>query len=159
MAKRLLGWLLTILAVVGLAACDAETSLADAPLTEIMDEVYAVAGEQYGFEPHWQLDIVQKPIDPTENEWYFGANIAYEEALASEYVIMPPAYSVCLVRVAATDSAETVAATIRASADPRKWVCTGVSRVEVLWSGNLVFLVMADGTNADALVSAFETLF
>ena len=40
-----------------------------------------------------------------------------------------------------------------------KWVCTGVDRVEVLWSGNLVFLVMADGTNADALVSAFETLF
>ena len=158
MKLRIILLLMALLLLLPAAACRAESPLVEKPLEEIMDTLYERAAE-YGFAPTWNLELVDIPITPDKNDWYFGAEIDYAEALASEYIIMPPAYSVCLVRVRPGDDAAAIAETIRANADPMKWVCTGVSKVEVLWTGDLVLLIMADGTNADALADAFEALF
>lgn len=151
--------LMALLLLLPAAACRAELPLAEKPLAEIMDALYERATAEYGFAPTWNLELIDIPITPDKNNWYFGTEIEYAEALASEYIMMPPAYSVCLVRVRPGDDAAAIAETLRESADPHKWVCTSAGAVAVEYSGDLVLLIMADGTNADALTDAFEALF
>ncbi|MBR7137189.1 MAG: hypothetical protein IKC99_03935, partial [Clostridia bacterium] len=131
MKSRISLLLIALLLLLSAAACRAESPLAEKPLAEIMDALYERATAEHGFVPTWNLELIDIAITPDKNDWYFGTEIEYAEALASEYVIMPPAYSVCLVRVQPGDDAAAIAETLRASADPYKWVCTSAGAVAV----------------------------
>ena len=159
MKSRMKLWLMVLLLLLPAAACRAESPLAEKPLEEIVDALYERATAEYGFAPTWNLELIDIPITPDKNDWYFGTEIEYAEALASEYVIMPPAYSVCLVRVQPGDDAAAIAETLRESADPYKWVCTSAGAVAVEHSGDLVLLIMAEPENTEALRQAFTELF
>ena len=158
MKSRLSLLLMALVLVLSAAACRAESPLSEKPLAEIMDALYEKATGEYGFTPTWNLEMIEIPITADKNDWYFGTELEYAEALASEYIIMPPAYSVCLVRVRPGDDAALVAEKIRANADPYKWVCTGAGAVAVESNDDLVLLVMADKENTEALQKAFIAL-
>ena len=71
--------------------------------------------------------------------------------------MQPTTYSLCLVQVKEGANAERVADVIRRSADPMKWVCTGLSpkHVYVEAVDDVVILVMS-GSDGSALLAAFR---
>lgn len=109
-------------------------------------------------------DIMQQIYDGTDLElpmlgnveitkdnvgYYFGVDgLEFTEGLASEAMINAIAHSVCLVRLPDGADIEAVKADIKANANPNKWICVCVDESDVIVDniGNLVILIMADGS-------------
>ena len=72
--------------------------------------------------------------------------------------MQPPAYSLCVARIGEDEDIEAVKETVRQNANPMKWVCTGVSAVEVEHVEDVVLLVMAGEEEAKSLAEAFLSL-
>jgi len=74
----------------------------------------------------------------------------YEEALAIEPMMSSNAHSVCVVRMKDGANAEKAAKDIKASVDPRKWVCVGVEpeHVHTVVMGDIVVLIMDNNNDA-----------
>lgn len=102
-------------------------------------------------------NVFNTEITSENSEYYLGVpNMEFEEALASESMIGSQAHSICLVRVREGDDAKAIAEQIRTSVNPRKWICVGVERDEVITAvrGDLILLVV------DSFApKAFETSF
>ena len=66
------------------------------------------------------------------------------EGLASEAMIGSIAHSVCLLRAPEGTDIEALKAEIKEKVDPRKWVCVGVEREEVIVDniGNLIIMII-----------------
>ena len=127
-------------------------------LEEIITYVYDGAEANEGFTEKERIGLVNTEITEETCAWYFGAEIPFEQAVASEYEMQPPAYSLCVARIPNSEDIEAIKETVRESADPMKWVCTGVSTVRVESVGNVVLLVMAGEGEAEALGDAFLSL-
>lgn len=98
-------------------------------------------------------------IDKDNVGYYLGVDgLEFTEGLASEALINAIAHSVCLVRLPDGADVEAAKADIRQNCNPNKWICVGVddSNVVVDNIGNLVILIMADGS--DALHKSFLAL-
>ena len=109
-----------------------------------------------------QIPMVANITITDENaEYYLGLkNLdGIEEALASEAMIGSIAHSVCLVRAAEGTDVEALKEEIRTSVNPRKWICVGVERDEVIVEnrGNLILMVI-DQTNPQAYLDSFMAL-
>lgn len=84
-------------------------------------------------------------ITPENSQYFLGIeNMKFVEALASEAMIGSQAHSVCLVRVEEGADVAAIKEQIRTSVNPRKWICVGVERDEVIVEniGNLILLVI-----------------
>lgn len=96
-----------------------------------------------------------------ENEMGFlGANgIPYERAIASEPNLNPTLYSLCLLKVAEDEDAAEVAKQVKKSANPMKWVCTGLSSDDVYvdYADDVVILVMS-ARDGESLIDAFHSV-
>lgn len=123
-------------------------------LEGIMEQIYAGIEEV----PMMVSNIV---ITDENAEYYLGLkNLdGIEEALASEAMIWSIAHSVCLVRAAEGTDVEALKEEIRTSVNPRKWICVGVERDEVIVEnrGNLILMVI-DQTNPQAYLDSFMAL-
>lgn len=79
-------------------------------------------------------------------EYYLGLKdlSQVEEAAASESVIGSIAHSVCLVRAKDGVDVEALKEEIRTSVNPRKWICVGVEREDIVMArqGNLILMVI-----------------
>lgn len=79
-------------------------------------------------------------------EYYLGLKdlSQVEEAAASESVIGSIAHSVCLVRAKDGVDVEALKEKIRTSVNPRKWICVGVEREDIVMAGqgNLILMVI-----------------
>ena len=109
-----------------------------------------------------QIPMVANITITDENaEYYLGLkNLdGIEEALASEAMIGSIAHSVCLVRAAEGTDVEALKEEIRTSVNPRKWICVGVDRDEVIVENrdNLILMVI-DQTNPQAYLDSFMAL-
>ena len=108
-------------------------------LEGIMDKVYEGVDTQMPKTMYTQ-------ITDESAEYFLGLKSleGIEKALASESMIGSQAHSVCLVR--ANDGVDIAALKeqIRTSVNPRKWICVGVERDEVIVEnqGNLILLVV-----------------
>ncbi|MGN1095572.1 MAG: hypothetical protein ACI4QR_04215 [Eubacteriales bacterium] len=123
------------------------TSLINAP----------AADEESGvFKNHLVTTVITK-----ENaEGYIGtSDIDFEYAIASEAAMNPTTYLFCLVRLKDGGDASAAAQLIQKSANPSRWVCTGVSPEHVYtdFADNVVILIMSD-TDGTALLSSFRSV-
>ena len=123
-------------------------------LEGIMEQIYAGIEEV----PMMVSNIV---ITDENAEYYLGLkNLdGIEEALASETMIGSIAHSVCLVRASEGTDVEALKEEIRTSVNPRKWICVGVDRDEVIVENrdNLILMVI-DQTNPQAYLDSFMAL-
>lgn len=159
MSKSKLIILLAIVIVVGAVAIAAvltmkpEANVAGT-LEEIMDKVYAgIADEE---KPMMLMNV---EVNADNVEGFLGtATLKYKEALASESGVGSIAHSVVLVRFETAKEAETAVETIKASANPRKWICVTAEQVKVERKGDLVILIMSNSTLAPKLEANFGGL-
>ena len=95
-------------------------------------------------------------------EYYLGdASIEYESALASEPMMGSIAHSVVLVRAKDGADIEGIKTKIKEKVDPRKWICVGVEKEDVIVEnrGNLIVLIMVQDENIrEKLQTAFNNL-
>lgn len=161
-----LGFLVSVLLLLlPFAACgktdgtgDDRVFVSEMSLEEIITYIYDKAAADGGFTEKEGIGLANTEITQDTCAYYFGAEIPFEQAVASEYEMQPPAYSLCVARIGEDEDIEAVKETVRQNADPMKWVCTGVSTVLVESVDDVVLLVMADEEAAAALSSAFLSL-
>lgn len=123
-------------------------------LEGIMERIYAGIEEP-------PMMVANTVITDENAEYFLGLkNLdGIEEALASETMIGSVAHSVCLVRAAEGTDVEALKEEIRTSVNPRKWVCVGVERDEVIVENrdNLILMVI-DQSNPQAYLDSFMAL-
>ena len=126
-------------------------------LEEIMAKVYEGIPEE---NLPMLMDI---PIDNETVEGFLGTTeVSYKEALAKEPMISSIPHSVVLVRLNNAKDAEAAVEKIKASVNPRKWICVEASNVVVKSKGDLVILIMADTemtTEEEAIAPKLEANF
>lgn len=125
-------------------------------LEDLMTKVYADFKED-------ELPMLGRTEVNEENiEYYLGdASIEYESALASEPMMGSIAHSVVLVRTKDNADIEGIKTKIKEKINPRKWVCVGVEKEDVIIEnkGNLIVLIMVEDENTrEKIKTAFNNL-
>ncbi len=122
-------------------------------LEEIMGSLYKGLEEE--FKP------LQNTVLTDENSMYFTGleKLNGAEGLASEMMISSVAHSVVLLRVKEGTDIEALKTDIKEKVDPRKWICVGVEREEIVVDniGNTIVLIM-DRSSADKIHENFLAL-
>lgn len=173
MMKKLFVLFLAVLFAVSLVACDREgASESDASYSEdleaLLTDIYAVGGYSdmltgmleapESTEDMFYTSLMTVEITAENEMGFLGANgIPYERAIASEPTMMPTRYSLCLLKVKEGEDVAEVAKQVKKSANPMKWVCTGVSDDDVYvdYADDIVILVMSE-QDGEALIEAFR---
>lgn len=165
--KKLLLFMMTLFAVLSLAACKADNAeqtgssgKLEGSLEEIMDQIYKTADIDDSFREYVANRTTKEVVTAERNEYYLGTpDIEYKEALASEPMIQPGAYSLVLVRVNEGADIDKIKTQIKENVDPNKWICVRVQEENVIVDsiGDIVFLVMSDD-QAKPLHDAFLAL-
>lgn len=161
--KKLLTILLTVLLSLGLVACGnsntSTSSNVEGTLPEIMEKLYAGIGAD-------NLPMLMQ-MEVNEENFAFVLGVeeftleGYKEALVSEPMIGSIAHSVILVRMEDGADVEAAKTTLLENINPRKWVCVGVEKDQVIVDsiGDLIMVVVVEDTNtAEAIKANFESL-
>ncbi len=123
-------------------------------LEGIMERLYAGVDEEMPMVGNMEI------TDETA-QYYIGLeNLeGIERAIASEAMIGAIAHSICLVQVKDGEDVEAIKEEIRENADPRKWICVGVERDEMIVEnrGNLILLVI-DQIAPKKFLESFQAL-
>ena len=99
------------------------------------------------------------PLDSTNFEFYaFIPYVDGYQGLASDAMIGSIAHSCVLVQVPEGTDVQSVADSIKANANPAKWICVTAEKTEVAVNGNLILLVMTSSAAADAIIANFQAL-
>lgn len=126
-------------------------------LEDIMAKVYASIPEN-----ERPMMLMNTEINDENIEYFLGSkDIEYEEALASEPGIGSIAHSVVLVRTKKGADVEAIKDKIEKNVDPRKWVCVGVEKDDIVVEseGDLIILIMVeDEKTRDKLEDSFDNL-
>lgn len=126
-------------------------------LEDIMAKVYASIPEN-----ERPMMLMNTEINDENIEYFLGSkDIEYEEALASEPGIGSIAHSVVLVRTKKGADVEAIKDKIEKNVDPRKWVCVGVEKDDIIVEseGDLIILIMVeDEKTRDKLEDSFDNL-
>ena len=108
-------------------------------LEGIMERIYAGVDEQ-------MPKVSNIEITEDRAEYFLGLKNLddIERAIASEAMMGSIAHSVCLVQVKEGGDVDAIKEEIRTSVNPRKWICVGVERDEVIVENrdNLILLVI-----------------
>ncbi|MDY3619137.1 S-layer homology domain-containing protein [Agathobaculum sp.] len=136
---------------------EAQEPEADKELDALMDKIYK--GAEYGGM------LGRTPLYPGMGgdnsrslSWFLGTDdLDIEAGLASESMITSQAHSVVLARFKDGTDMEQAKKTVKEKADPRKWICVGVSEKNVLVDavGNVLVLIM-DEENAQTYLKNFK---
>lgn len=149
--------LLLIVMMVAFFATGCGSKNIEGSLESLMDKVYKDL-------PKDQTPMMLENHEITEDniEYYLGSpDIEYEEALASESGIGSIAHSVVLVRVKDDADIEKVKDTIKEKVDPRKWICVGVEREDLIVKnkGNLIILIIEENEDSRKILEkGFDSL-
>ncbi len=123
-------------------------------LEEIMASVYKGLGEV-------DLPMVANTPLTDENVAYFAGieKLDGAEGLASEAMIGSIAHSVVLIRAKEGTDIEALKTNIKEKIDPRKWVCVGVEREEVIVDniGDTVIMII-DQEMPEKIHESFKAL-
>ncbi|MGI5878420.1 MAG: hypothetical protein ACOX7W_07400 [Christensenellales bacterium] len=166
--KKLLLVIMALASVLCFAACKSndtgqigdKTEKLDGSLEEIMEKIYETADVDENFREFVKTSLYNDVVTAKRAEYYLGkADLEFEEALASEPVMQPGAYSLVLVRVKEGADIEQLKNDIRENINPMKWICVGVQEENIIVDsiGDVVFLVMSDD-QAKPLHEAFLAL-
>lgn len=168
--KRLFLLLVAFIMIFSLAACNGSNSNPagndnvnknlEGSLEDILNKIYDTAQVDDNFKDYIKNGLMITPINPDNIKYHLGLDeLEYEEAIASEPMIQPGAYSLCLVRAGEGADIEKIKADIKENVDPFKWVCVGVDPKNVIVDsiGDVIFLVMSND-QAKPLHDAFTAL-
>ncbi len=126
-------------------------------LEELMTKVYADVKEESKPMMLQNIEVTDENI-----EYYLGTkDIEYKEALASESAVGSIAHSVVLLRVKENADVEKVKETIKEKVNPRKWICVGVEKEDLIIKnkGDLVILIMVEDEEVrSTLEKGFDNL-
>lgn len=156
MLKKLSLLVILLIAVVGLSGCTSSGNV-EGNLEELMTKVYERIPED-----ERPMMLMNTEINEENIEYYLGTkDIEYVEALASESGVGSIAHSVVLVRTKDNADIETIKSEIKEKVDPRKWICVGVEREDLIVKnkGNLIILIMVEDENTrNKLEEGFNNL-
>jgi hypothetical protein len=167
--KKIILLMMALVMVLSLAACKStsankpggsKTSKLEGSLEQIMDKIYKTAKVDDNFKEYIKEGLENVKVDSERKEYFLGkADLEFEDALASEPIMQPGAYSLVLVRVKEGASIEKIKKDIKENVDPMKWICVGVKEENIIVDsiGDVVFLVMSDAA-AKPLHDAFLAL-
>ena len=137
--------------------CDKKEANIEGTLEELMTKVYTEIPEE-----NRPMMLMNTEVNSENIEYYLGtSDIEYKEALASESGVGSIAHSVVLVRVEDNANIEDIKTKIKENVDPRKWVCVGVEKDDLIVEnkGNLIILIMVeDETTRNTLQEGFNNL-
>lgn len=122
-------------------------------LETIMESVYSRIDEK----PMMTANTV---VSDENVKYYLGIEeLNGAEALASESMVGAIAHSVVLLRAPQGSNVEALKKEIKEKVDPRKWICVGVEREEVIVDniGNLIIMII-DGNAPAKLHEGFLNL-
>ena len=123
-------------------------------LEDIMAKVYAGISEE-----NLPMMLGNIPLDSESIGNFIGTSeVSFKEAIASESMVGSIAHSVVLVRLNDAKDADAAVEKIKASVNPRKWICVEASNVIVKSKGDLVILIMSNETLAPTLEANFDNL-
>lgn len=143
---------LTMFMVTGCGSKNVEGKLED-----IMDKLYADIAED-----NRPGGLGNMEVNAENVESFIGTNkVEYTEAIASESMMGSIAHSVVLLRVKDASKMEEYKEEIRENVNPRKWVCVGVEKDEVIIENKgdlLVVIIVQDKDNRQKIADAFNNL-
>ena len=126
-------------------------------LEDIMEKLYAEVPED-----NRPMGLTNMEINDENIESFIGTDdVDYVEAIASESMVGSIAHSVVLLRVKDVSKVEEYKKEILEDVNPRKWVCVGVEKEEVIVEskGNLIMVVIVqDKGNREKIATAFDNL-
>ena len=159
--KKLLLLLLVATTTISLTGCGTEN--VEGTLEEIMESVYSDVYAGLADDEKPMLGNINVSTDMKDNiPYYIGTeDIEYEEILASEPMMGSIAHSVVLVRMKDGADIEKAKQEILDNVDPRKWVCVGVEKEDVIVKnkGNLIILIVVeDETAREKIEEGFDNL-
>ena len=134
--------------------------LLDQSLEGILEKIYETADLSEDFRDYIKNGLQTTEITEERSAYYLGKEgIEFEEALASEPIMMPSAYELTLVRVKEGADIEKIKEEIKENVDPRKWVCVGVDPENVIVDSidDVIVIIMSDN-ECKALHEAFLAL-
>ncbi len=159
--------LLTLIMVISFTACQSndvdtnpiEHNNLEGSLESILDKVYEKAEVSDSMKDFIKEGLQTTEITAENAGYFFGKEIEFKEAIASEPIMSTSAYSLCLVRVKEGADIEQIKTEIKENVDPMKWVCVGVDPNNVIVDsiGDVVVLIMSNDA-ASALHDAFLQL-
>lgn len=167
--KKLVILLMAIVTAVSLVACKSaesnqaggnKTSNLEGSLEDILSKIYETADVDDNFKDYIKNGTFNEEVTDERTEYYLGkSGIEFEEALASEPMIQPGAYSLVLVRVKEGADVDKIKTEIKDNVNPMKWICVGVKEENIIVDsiGDIIFLVMSDEA-AQPLHDAFLAL-
>ena len=148
-------FLIICLSAFALTGCGEKNIEGD--LDELMKKVYSQLPEE-----KTPMGLTNIEVTAENVEGFLGTtDIEYEEALASESMVLSTAHSVVLVRVKDESKVKEVMAQIKENVNPRKWVCVSVEEDQVVVKnkGNLIILIMVpEGEGAEEIEAGFDSL-
>ena len=164
MSKKVIWTIVAVVAVIAVAVgvvlfinTNKKVANVEGTLEELMAKVYEGI-------PAENLPMLgNMPVDSEGVEYYLGTTeVSFKEALASEPMISSIPHSVVLLRLNDAKDAEATVEKIKASVNPRKWICVEASNVIVKSKGDLVILIMSDTemtAEGEALAPKLEANF
>lgn len=163
--KKLALLLCALLLCFGMAACQTDNGNGnpvnlEGTLEEILEEIYEKAELSESFREYIENGLYTTEITSENVSYYLGKDgLEFEAAIASEPVMMPSAYSLCLVRVKDGTDIEKIKTDIKDNVDPMKWICVGVDPQNIIVDniGDVIFLLMSDN-ETQALYDSFLAL-
>lgn len=162
--KKFLILFLVLAAVFVFVACQPSgtgqgSSALDGSLEDILAEIYETAEVDDFFKEFIETGLQTTEINAENCSYHLGAEIEFAEAIASEPIMMPSAYELCLVRVKEDADIEEIKTAIKENVDPQKWICVGVDPDKIIVDniGDVVILIMSDD-QGEALHNAFLAL-
>ena len=130
------------------------TENVEGTLDEIMTKVYAGIPQE-----NLPMALSNMEVNAENVEGFLGTTeVSFKEAMAREPMMSSVPHSVVLVRLNDAKDASAAVEKIKASVNPRKWICVEASNVVVKSKGDLVILIMSNEDLAPKLEANFDIL-
>lgn len=126
-------------------------------LPEIMEKVYKDLPQD-----HTPMGLDNIELNDENIEGYIGTkDIEYKEAIARESMVGSIAHSTVLIRTKEDADIESIKKKIKENVNPRKWVCVGVEKEDVIIKNKgdlIIVIIIEDETGRQSIDKAFDAL-
>lgn len=142
MKKKLFVLCILVGSLLCLTGCGKEETKVEGTLEDLMAKVYENIAEE-----NLPMGLTNMEINEENVEGFLGTkDIEYTEAIASESMVGSIAHSVVLVRAKNAKNIEDVKNTIKENVNPRKWICVGVEKEDVIIKnkGDLIIVIIVE---------------
>jgi hypothetical protein len=113
-------------------------------------------------EDHTPMGLDNIELNDENIEGYIGTkDIEYKEAIARESMVGSIAHSTVLIRVKEDADIESIKNKIKENVNPRKWVCVGVEKEDVIIKNKgdlIIVIIIEDETGRQSIDKAFGEL-